>query len=110
MTNADIGTRSGVLASPDIAYLKQYTRHPYAVVIPQNLTEHALGTKLASFGVSVHRPLKVVGMKRNAENGQLTDVAFEDGRVITAKYVVGADGARSVVSPLFLIQHHNAYR
>ncbi|KAF8548086.1 hypothetical protein OG21DRAFT_1607097 [Imleria badia] len=97
MTNAEIGTRSGGLASPDIAYLKQYTRHPYAIVIPQNLTEHALGTKLASFGVSVHRPLRVVGMKRNAENAQLTDVAFEDGRVVTAKYVVGADGARSVI-------------
>ncbi|KAF8547727.1 hypothetical protein OG21DRAFT_1449962, partial [Imleria badia] len=97
VTNVEIGTRSGGLASPDIAYLKQYTRHPYAIVIPQNLTENALGTKLASFGVPVHRPLKVVGMKRNTENAQLTDVTFEDGRVVTAKYVVGADGARSVV-------------
>ncbi|KAH0826179.1 hypothetical protein J3R83DRAFT_5611 [Lanmaoa asiatica] len=96
-TKLEIGTRSGVLANPDVAYLKRYTRHAYAVVIPQNLTEHVLGTKLASLGVSVHRPLKVVGMKRNTENTQLTDVAFEDGRVITAKYVVGADGARSVV-------------
>ena len=42
-------------------------------------------------------------MKRNTENAQLTDVAFEDGRVITAKYVVGADGARSVVSLLLLM-------
>ena len=102
LAGAEIGTRSGALASPDMAYLKRYTRHPYAVVIPQNLTEHVLGTKLASFGVSVHRPLKVVGMKRNAENTQLTDVAFEDGRVVTAKYVVGADGARSVVSQRLL--------
>ena len=102
-TKVEIGTRSGVLANPDVAYLKRYTRHPYTVVIPQNLTEHVLGTKLASFGVSVHRPLKVVGMKRNTENAQLTDVAFEDGRVITAKYVVGADGARSVVSLLLLM-------
>ena len=110
MTNADIGTRSGVLASPDISHLKQYTRHPYAIIIPQNLTEHVLGTKLASFGVSVHRPIKMVGMKRNTKNARLTDVAFEDGQVITAKYVVGADGARSVVSPPFLIRRHNAYR
>ena len=103
MTNADIGTRSGVLASPDIAYLKQYTRHPYIAIVPQNLTEHVLGMKLTSFGVSVHRPIKVVGMKRNTENGQLTDVAFEGGKVITAKYVVGADGAHSIVGLLFLI-------
>ncbi|KAG8214357.1 hypothetical protein J3R82DRAFT_9346 [Butyriboletus roseoflavus] len=92
-----VGTRSGVLACADLAFLKRYTRHPYALIIPQNLTEHVLGTKLASLGVSVHRPLRVVGMKRNMENAQLTDVAFEDGSVITAKYVVGADGARSVV-------------
>ena len=95
---AQIGTRSGVLACADLASLKRYTSRPYAVVIPQSLTEHVLGTKLASLGVSVHRPLRVVGLTRNTKNTQLTDVAFEDGRVITAKYVVGADGARSVVS------------
>lgn len=81
----------------DLGYLKRYTRHPYAVVIPQILTEDVLGTSLASLGVSVHRPLRVVGLTRNTENGELTDVTFEDGKVITAKYVVGADGARSVV-------------
>lgn len=98
----EIGTRSGGLAKPDITYLQRYTRHPYAVIIPQNLTEHVLVSKLASLGVSVHRPLRVISMKRNAENAQLTDVAFEDGRVITAKYVIGADGARSVVSCFFI--------
>ncbi|KAF8443209.1 hypothetical protein L210DRAFT_3644067 [Boletus edulis BED1] len=97
VTRFEIGTRSGGLTSPNFAYLKRYTHHPYTVLIPQNMTEHILGMKLASFGVSVHRPLKVVGMKRNTENTQLTDVSFEDGRVVTAKYVIGADGARSVV-------------
>ncbi|KAF8125787.1 hypothetical protein EV363DRAFT_1269445 [Boletus edulis] len=106
-TKPQVGTRSGSLAGPNMAYLKRYTRHPYALVIPQNLTEHVLGTKLASFGVSVHRPLKVVGMKRNTENTQLTDVTFEDGRVVTTKYVVGADGARSVVRTTAGIGFHD---
>ena len=69
------------------------------LVITQNLTERALEKKLASCGVIVHRPLKVVGLKRNAENPRFSDVAFEDGRVIAAKYVIGADGARSTVGP-----------
>lgn len=99
-TKLEISTRASALVYPDISTLKRYTRYPYAVVIPQNLTEHVLVTKLASFGVSVQRPLKVVGMNRNTENALLTDVVFEDGRVISAKYVIGADGARSVVSPL----------
>ncbi|KAF9240226.1 FAD/NAD(P)-binding domain-containing protein [Melanogaster broomeanus] len=77
--------------------LKRYTRHPYVLVVPQNLTEHVLGKKLAGSGVTVHRPVKVVGLKRNEANSQLSDVTFEDGKVITAKYVIGADGARSVV-------------
>lgn len=96
-----IGTRSNALFKPNLGRLKQYTHHPYVVVIPQNLTEHVLSKKLAGHGVSVYRPLKVAGVKRNSANALLTDVAFEDGRVITAKYVVGADGARSVVR-LFL--------
>ena len=99
-TGLQIGTRSSALIHSYTSTLKRYTRYPYVVIIPQNLTEHVLVTKLASFGVSVQRPLRVIGMNRNAENALLTDVMFEDGRVISAKYVIGADGVRSVVSPL----------
>ena len=99
----NIGTRSTKLISPRFDSLKSYTRHPYSLAITQNVTEHVLEKKLASFGVIVHRPLKVVGLTRNAANPQLSDVTFEDGRVITTEYVIGADGARSVVRPFCVL-------
>ena len=102
-TAFSVGTRSARLMSPHIDSLKSYTRHPYVLVVPQSITERTLGTKLASFGVTVHRPLKVVGLKRNAENPQFSDVTFEGGNVITTKYVIGADGARSVASPFGIL-------
>ncbi|KAG9316022.1 FAD/NAD(P)-binding domain-containing protein [Chiua virens] len=92
------GSRSRRLLKPsNLEWLKSYSRHPYVVWIPQNVTERVLGKKLVSYDVTVHRPLKVVGIKRNAENPQLSDATLEDGRVITAKYVIGADGACSTV-------------
>jgi 2-polyprenyl-6-methoxyphenol hydroxylase-like FAD-dependent oxidoreductase len=99
-TEFNLGTRSANLISPHLDSLKPYTRHPYVLVIPQSVTERTLEKKLASFGVNIHRPLKVVGLSRNVENPQLSDVTFEDGRKITTKYVIGADGARSVVRNL----------
>lgn len=54
--------------------------------------------ELQSVGVQVQRPHKVVEMKRNEKDPRITDVSFEDGQVVRARYIVGADGARSVVS------------
>lgn len=95
--SVDIGNRSSKLLSTNLSSLDKYTRHPYALVIPQNLTEYILGEKFKGYGVTVHRPCKVASLKRNKNDANLTDVTFEDGKTITAKYVIGADGARSVV-------------
>lgn len=93
----NIGNRSSKLVSTNLSSLDKHTRHPYSLIIPQNLTEYILGEKLKSYGVTVHRPCKVTSLKMNENDGDLTDVVFEDGKTITAKYVIGADGARSVV-------------
>ena len=90
-------TRTAVIARIPFARLKPYTKHPYGLIIPQVLTEQILGQKLASFGVTVHRPYRVVGMKPNSNDTKLADVTSEDGQVITSKYIIAADGARSAV-------------
>jgi 2-polyprenyl-6-methoxyphenol hydroxylase-like FAD-dependent oxidoreductase len=61
------------------------------------VTELVLVQKLQSLGIEVQRPHKVVGMKQNKKNPRITDVSFEDGQVILARYIIGADGARSIV-------------
>ncbi|KAG2050699.1 FAD/NAD(P)-binding domain-containing protein [Suillus hirtellus] len=93
----NIGNRSSKLVSTNLSSLDKHTCHPYSLIIPQNLTEYILGKKLKSYGVTVHRPCKVASLKINENDDDLTDVVFEDGKTITAKYVIGADGARSVV-------------
>lgn len=95
--SVNIRNRSSKLVSTNLSSLDKYTRHPYALVIPQNLTEYVLGEKFKGYGATVHRPCKVAFLKRNENDDHLTDVTFEDGKTITAKYVIGADGARSVV-------------
>jgi 2-polyprenyl-6-methoxyphenol hydroxylase-like FAD-dependent oxidoreductase len=67
------------------------------------VTELVLGQKLQSLGVRVQRPYRVVGMKENKNDPRIADVTFEDGQVIRARYVIGADGARSLVRSLSLL-------
>ncbi|KIK19525.1 hypothetical protein PISMIDRAFT_682987 [Pisolithus microcarpus 441] len=97
LTSMNFDTRTETLAHLAFDALEPHTRHPYILLIPQTLTEHILGEKLASFGVTVHRPHKVVGMKVNAGDANLADITFEDGQVITTRYIIAADGARSTI-------------
>jgi len=90
-------SQTSPLAEVNFDTLKGYTKFPFALSAPQSLTEQILHKKLKSLGVHIHRPLKVVGMRRHAQDNAYTDVTFENGSVIRAKYIIGADGARSVV-------------
>ncbi|OBZ75211.1 Pentachlorophenol 4-monooxygenase [Grifola frondosa] len=77
--------------------LAPYTKYPFVLVVPQHITESVLGAKVRERGINVFRPHKVVDLKPNERDNQITDVIFEDGKVIHARCVVGADGVKSTV-------------
>ncbi|KAF5366306.1 hypothetical protein D9758_005739 [Tetrapyrgos nigripes] len=78
----------------DFSSLHPYTKFPYACIISQAHTELELNRELEALGGQVFRPLKAVGMK---PVGNGLQVSFETGQIITAQYVIAADGARSVI-------------
>lgn len=65
---------------------------------PQHVTEKVLRDVAEERGITIHRPHKVVDLKPNATDPNFTDVSFENGHVVRARAVVGADGSRSTVS------------
>ncbi len=80
----------------EMSSLKDYTPFPFALLLPQSMTEEIFTKHLVELGVQVLRPYRAVGMKPSASGG--LEVTFESGEVIRAEYVVGADGSHSVVS------------
>lgn len=81
----------------DLSSLTPYTRYPYVLILPQNITEKVLEGHLKGLGVHVQRPYKLVGLKSSDVDGSV-NATFESGEAVTANFVVGADGARSAVS------------
>ena len=80
--------------------LAQYTKYPYVLILPQNKTEEVLEEHLKGLGIDIQRPYKAIGIKGDVDELGTTEVLFESGEVIKAQYVIGADGARSVVSSI----------
>ncbi|KAJ7639519.1 FAD/NAD-P-binding domain-containing protein [Roridomyces roridus] len=74
-----------------------HTLFPFALIVPQTNTEAVMLETLEERGVHVLRPYKVVSLRSSADKEGMVDVTFESGETIQTKYVVGADGAHSVV-------------
>jgi 2-polyprenyl-6-methoxyphenol hydroxylase-like FAD-dependent oxidoreductase len=70
------------------------TRHNYVLGLRQNRIEEILAAWVAELGVPIHRSREVIGF---AQDGTGVDVELADGGSLRAEYLVGCDGARSVI-------------
>jgi 3-(3-hydroxy-phenyl)propionate hydroxylase len=72
--------------------------HPYPIILGQDRTEHVLEEHLHSFGVKVEWQLEAIEVEQN-EAGVSVKLRHADGseEVAPAKYLVGCDGAHSIV-------------
>jgi len=88
--------QSKTLVRLDFANLP--TRYPFTLMLPQSRTEEILGHRLAELGGHVDRPCTVTGV-RTTPGGASVTVAGPDGqtRDVAARFVIGADGMRSLV-------------
>ncbi|KAF8583589.1 FAD/NAD(P)-binding domain-containing protein [Ramaria rubella] len=78
----------------DFTQLRDYTEFPFSVLIPQDEIERIFREKIASEHIPFLRNMRVVGLH---QAGKGADVLFDDGSVVRAQYIVGADGARSTI-------------
>lgn len=91
--------RDHVLAT--IPFERLPTRYPYTLMVPQNVTEAILLSRLRELGGDVYRPGDVSDVRQDSEGIAVTVVV--DGRrpqTVRARYVVGADGMHSTVREL----------
>jgi 2-polyprenyl-6-methoxyphenol hydroxylase-like FAD-dependent oxidoreductase len=74
------------------------TAYPFLLFLSQAETERVLVEHLASVGISVEREVELTGLHSGDElvNAQLRH-SGDRTEVVTARYVVGCDGARSAV-------------
>jgi 2-polyprenyl-6-methoxyphenol hydroxylase-like FAD-dependent oxidoreductase len=88
------------------------TPFPFYIVLPQYITEEILGNKLKEVGIPIFHPYKAVSMHQSSKASGATDVSFENGQSITARYVIGADGIHSPVRFFLnlLRYHHDSNR
>lgn len=68
--------------------------YPYTLLLPQNDTERLLLERVVELGGEVRRPKVLSTLVQDADGVSAT---FEDGDVIRAAFVVGADGMHSTV-------------
>ncbi|MGW7355106.1 rifampin monooxygenase [Streptomyces sp. NPDC054802] len=70
------------------------TGHPYGLSTLQPVTERLLGERALELGAEIRRGCEVVGLSQD-EDGVTVEPA--DGTQLRSRYLVGCDGARSVV-------------
>ncbi|KAI0841906.1 hypothetical protein F5Y06DRAFT_163208 [Hypoxylon sp. FL0890] len=85
-------------ADIDISGLAKDTQFPLILIISQVETEKYLDERLAKYGFAVERGIEAKSIVQDSE-GVTAIISNQDGveETVRAKYVVGADGAHSIV-------------
>ncbi|KAJ3877806.1 FAD/NAD(P)-binding domain-containing protein [Lentinula edodes] len=94
-----LGDKTSTIFQASFDHIAPYTKFPFVLILEQSTTERVLEERLKELGVEVKRPCRVTGM-RDGKEFKGTEILFESGETISAKYVIGADGARSSVRQL----------
>jgi 2-polyprenyl-6-methoxyphenol hydroxylase-like FAD-dependent oxidoreductase len=74
------------------------TPYPFVLFLSQVETERAIEARLTELGVRVERPIKLESYQERAD-GIVAKLRHADGRIeeVSARYVIGCDGAHSAV-------------
>jgi 2-polyprenyl-6-methoxyphenol hydroxylase-like FAD-dependent oxidoreductase len=97
-----VGTRSFLNHSPAHDVQNDLFGLPYGHLgIPQPETERILAEHLASFGITVERPVTLTSLKQDSQQAQVELLHADNSKETAAfRYVVGCDGAHSAVRRL----------
>ncbi|WP_405163838.1 FAD-dependent monooxygenase [Nocardia sp. NBC_01499] len=74
-----------------------WTDHPFSLGIAQTRVEEVLAERAIALGANVLRGREVRGIEQDAESVTATVLSGGDLTHLTARYLVGCDGGRSVV-------------
>ncbi|KIJ52724.1 hypothetical protein M422DRAFT_242613 [Sphaerobolus stellatus SS14] len=89
-------TATNKLLGINLGLLEKHTAYPFSVLISQEQVENLLRQKLNEVGLNVIPHKIVIGYSYD-DTSKVINVMFEDGSSIRTQYLVGSDGARSVV-------------
>jgi 2-polyprenyl-6-methoxyphenol hydroxylase-like FAD-dependent oxidoreductase len=96
-----IRDRSRILATVNFKDLR--SKYRFTLMCPQNRVEDILLRRLQGFGGAVERPTEVIAIRPGEDHVELQVKSGEDARTIHANWVIGCDGAHSVVRELAAI-------
>ena len=105
---ARIYGKADELMELDVSQLRDETKFPMSIHIPQDEVERIFRNRLDSEGIPLFRNKRVVGMGHDIISPGV-EVKFEDGSVVQAQYIVGADGSRSTVSVCYSTHTRKSY-
>jgi 2-polyprenyl-6-methoxyphenol hydroxylase-like FAD-dependent oxidoreductase len=95
--HAQFSIRDGDRELVPVPFDQLPTDYPYALMVPQNITEKVLLDRLEELGGRVHRPSFATGLRQTADGAEVT---LDGCDVVKADYVIAADGMDSTIREL----------